>query len=56
MGMVKLQKKYSKHGFNVLAFPCNQFAAQEPNSNAVIEKFAATKSKYGNTCSTGLGW
>lgn len=55
MGLVKLQKKYSKHGFNVLAFPCNQFAAQEPNSNAVIEKFAATKSKYGNTCSTGLG-
>jgi len=55
MGMVKLQKKYNKRGFNVLAFPCNQFAAQEPNSNAVIEKFAATKSKYGNTCSTGLG-
>ena len=27
----------------MLAFPCNQFGSQEPNSNAVIEAFAGTK-------------
>jgi glutathione peroxidase len=30
-------------GFNVLAFPCNQFGAQEPGSNEEILEFATSK-------------
>jgi glutathione peroxidase len=32
-------------GFTVLGFPCNQFGAQEPGTNAEILEFA--KSRYG---------
>ena len=31
-------------GFEILAFPCNQFGGQEPGSNAEIRQFT---SKYG---------
>jgi glutathione peroxidase len=31
------------NGFNVLAFPCNQFGAQEPGSNEEILEFATSK-------------
>ena len=50
-----MQATYSGRDFNVLAFPCNQFADGDPNSNSVIEAFAASKSHYGSTCETGLG-
>jgi len=30
-------------GFEILAFPCNQFGRQEPKSNADIKLFAASK-------------
>jgi glutathione peroxidase len=30
-------------GFSVLAFPCNQFGAQEPGSDAEIVEFAQSK-------------
>ena len=30
-------------GFTVLGFPCNQFGAQEPGSNAEIHEFARSK-------------
>ena len=30
-------------GFQVLAFPCNQFGAQEPGSEAEIQEFVTTK-------------
>eukprot|EP01051_Picozoa_sp_SAG22_P008685 SAG22_NODE_679_length_7944_cov_2.240408_4_plen_166_part_00 len=49
MGMVKLQHKLRDRNFQILAFPCNQFGGQEPNSNSVVEAFAATKSSYGAT-------
>ena len=42
-----LQELYSKHkedGFLVLGFPCNQFAGQEPGSEADIKSFC--KSRY----------
>ncbi|XP_033738981.1 glutathione peroxidase 7-like [Pecten maximus] len=39
-GLVRLQEFYRKEDFTVLAFPCNQFGAQEPASNYEIEKFA----------------
>ncbi|MGN6149430.1 MAG: glutathione peroxidase [Rhizomicrobium sp.] len=40
-----LQGLYAKHkdqGFSVLAFPCNQFGAQEPEGEAKIGEFCAT--------------
>lgn len=39
----ELQKKYSKQGFSVIAFPSNDFN-QDKGSNSEIEKFA--KDKY----------
>jgi len=39
--------KYSSKGFEVLAFPCNQFGGQEPGSNAEVKAFAQSKgAKY----------
>ena len=38
-GLEELQKKYSEKDFSVLAFPCNQFGAQEPGSNEEIKEF-----------------
>lgn len=32
-------------GLEILAFPCNQFGAQEPGSNEEIEKFVCTRFK-----------
>ena len=34
---------YSAKGFTILAFPCNQFASQEPGTNAEILAFAQSK-------------
>jgi len=42
----QLQALYSKHasaGFRVMAFPCNQFGAQEPGSNESIQRFASDR-------------
>ncbi len=38
--MVRLHKLYREHGFEILAFPCNQFMGQEPGSNPEIKTFA----------------
>ncbi|XP_032073192.1 glutathione peroxidase 7 [Thamnophis elegans] len=35
----QLQREIGSYHFNVLAFPCNQFGQQEPNSNNEIERF-----------------
>jgi glutathione peroxidase len=35
--------KYSADKFVVLGFPCNQFGAQEPGTDAEIKKFAESK-------------
>ena len=32
-------------GFEILAFPCNQFGGQEPGSNPEIKEFACTRYK-----------
>ncbi|KAJ7952323.1 Glutathione peroxidase [Quillaja saponaria] len=37
--------KYKSHGLEILAFPCNQFGAQEPGSNEEIVEFACTRFK-----------
>ena len=38
-GMEKLYQEYKDNGFEVLAFPCNQFGAQEPGSDEDIASF-----------------
>lgn len=38
-GLEELYKKYKDQGLEVLAFPCNQFGAQEPGSNEEIASF-----------------
>ena len=38
---MQLHEKYGAQGFEVLAFPCNQFAFQEPWSAARVQKWAA---------------
>jgi glutathione peroxidase len=38
-----LQEEFADHPFEVLAFPCNQFGAQEPGSNEEVLEFAQTK-------------
>lgn len=35
----ELYKEFSNEGFIVLGFPCNQFGAQEPASEDVIQEF-----------------
>ncbi|KAG8077121.1 hypothetical protein GUJ93_ZPchr0006g42428 [Zizania palustris] len=40
-----LYEKYKTQGFEILAFPCNQFGAQEPGSNLQIKQFACTRFK-----------
>ena len=37
--LVELQDEFSREGFTVLAFPCNQFGEQEPGSMAEITEF-----------------
>jgi len=38
-GLEALYKKYKEKGFVILGFPCNQFASQEPGSEAEIQNF-----------------
>ena len=37
-----LQEGYGSQGFSVLAFPCNDFGAQEPGSVEEIQQFCST--------------
>ena len=39
----KLHDLYSKKGLRILAFPCNDFGNQEPNSLSEIKEFCSTK-------------
>ncbi len=41
-GLQALQAAYGPQGFSVLAFPCNDFGAQEPGSLAEIQQFCST--------------
>ncbi len=38
-----LYRKYRARGFEVLAFPANDFLGQEPGTNAEIEAFCQTR-------------
>lgn len=39
----QVHEKYRDRGFSVVAFPCNDFGAQEPGTNAEIAAFCETK-------------
>lgn len=40
-----LYERYKDQGFEILAFPCNQFAFQEPGTNEEIEEAMCTRLK-----------
>ncbi|KAI6707211.1 hypothetical protein NL676_010173 [Syzygium grande] len=41
----QVYEKYKNQGLEILAFPCNQFGAQEPGTNEEIVQFACTRFK-----------
>ena len=46
-GLQDLYMKYKGKGLEILGFPCNQFAEQDPEGNSVIEQFC--RFNYGVT-------
>ena len=42
-GLEKLYERYKDRGFEVLAFPCNQFGEQEPGTQEEIARFCQLK-------------
>ena len=46
-GLEEIYKKYNSEGFEILAFPCNDFGGQEPGTNEEIMAFCS--SNYGVT-------
>ncbi|PKL74248.1 MAG: glutathione peroxidase, partial [Candidatus Melainabacteria bacterium HGW-Melainabacteria-1] len=40
-GLEAVYKRHKEQGLEVLGFPCNQFGAQEPGSEAEIEQFCS---------------
>jgi glutathione peroxidase len=46
-GLQKLYEKYKERGFEILDFPCNQFASQAPGTDPEIDEFCIVR--YGTT-------
>ena len=42
-GLEEIYKKYNPEGFEILAFPCNDFGGQEPGTNEQIQNFCSSK-------------
>jgi glutathione peroxidase len=42
-GLEEIYRKYKERGFEVLAFPCNDFGNQEPGTNEEIKEFCSSK-------------
>ena len=42
-GLESLFEKYKDQGLVILGFPCNDFGAQEPGTNAQVKEFCTTK-------------
>lgn len=40
-GLQKIFDKYNQKGFEILAFPCNDFGGQEPGTNEQIQNFCS---------------
>ena len=43
IGLQNLYEKYKDKGFEILAFPCNQFGSQEKGTNDEIKEFCSTE-------------
>lgn len=43
VGLQKLYEKYNSKGFEILDFPCNQFANQAPGTNQEINQFCIAR-------------
>jgi glutathione peroxidase len=46
-GLQALYERYRDRGLEVLGFPCNQFAGQEPGSDAEVKDFCTTRYAVG---------
>jgi len=46
-GLQEIYEQYNARGFEILAFPCNDFGGQEPGTNEQIQNFCS--SNYGVT-------
>jgi glutathione peroxidase len=42
-GLEEIYREYKNKGFEILAFPCNQFGNQEPGTNDEIKNFCSSK-------------
>jgi glutathione peroxidase len=42
-GLQQLYDEYREDGLEILGFPCNQFGAQEPGSDAEVKQFCSTR-------------
>jgi glutathione peroxidase len=42
-GLEEIYKKFQPQGFEILAFPCNDFGGQEPGTNEEIQNFCTSK-------------
>ncbi|MFA7289016.1 MAG: glutathione peroxidase [Melioribacteraceae bacterium] len=42
-GLQKIYDQYKSKGFEILAFPCNDFGGQEPGTNEEIQEFCSSK-------------
>jgi len=42
-GLEEIYKEYNPKGFEILAFPCNDFGGQEPGTNEQIHNFCSSK-------------
>lgn len=42
-GLENMYRKYKEQGFEILDFPCNQFAFQAPGDDAKIDQFCTLK-------------
>jgi glutathione peroxidase len=42
-GLQEIYEKYNPQGFEILAFPCNDFGGQEPGTNEQIKNFCSSK-------------
>ena len=42
-GLQEIYDKYNPQGFEILAFPCNDFGGQEPGTNEQIQNFCSSK-------------
>lgn len=46
-GLEELYQEYHERGLEIIGFPCNQFASQDPGSNEAIQEFC--EMNYGVT-------